>query len=425
MPGNDKKIRELTRRIRELELNDRFMGLLEKALDAVYVIDFSGNFIDANDTALIMLGYERHELPSLNFFELIREDQKAHAIGILGNPEKRTGFTEALEFRVRRRDGSHIWISTRARLIKENEIPVRLHGIAVDITDRKKREEELKNREENLILALEGAELGVWYWRVAEKVVSLERSWGTRFGMENGESMGQAEFLQRLHPSERPLVSGAFTLHLKGETDAVHVRHRLKGRDGTWFWLSTRGRVVEKQPDGRVLTVAGTFLDVTRQVRMEKALERRKAEVEEKVSRLEESQAALRALLTQREKDREELGENMTATLRHLVLPSLEKVTEQPLTPTQEKHLDAAMASLSEIISPFSRRLASPFINLTPMELKVAEFIRQGHTSKEMAAFLRLSKGTIDFHRNNIRKKLGLNNSGANLRTQLLSLTRG
>ncbi len=417
-------IDKLTRRIRELELNDRFMGLLEKALDAAYIIDLSGNFIDANDTALMMLGYQRHELAALNFFELIREDQKANAVGILGNPEKRTGFTEALEFRVRRKDGSHIWVSSRARLIKENDVPVRLHGIAVDITERKKREEELKNREENLTMALEGAELGVWYWRVDEKEVTLERGWGKRFGVESGESMHQKEFLERLHPSERPMVSGAFTLHLKGETDAVHVRHRLKGRDGTWLWMSTRGKAVEKTPDGHVLTIAGTFLDVTRQVRMEKALERRKAEVEEKVSRLEESQAALKALLTQREKDREELGENMTATLRHLVLPSLEKVAEQPLAPAQKKHLDAAMGSLADIVSPFTKRLASPFINLTPMELKVAELIRQGHTSKEMATMLHLSKGTIDFHRNNIRKKLGLNNSGANLRTQLLSLTR-
>lgn len=424
MPDAKTTIQTLTRRIRELELNDRFTGLLEKALDAAYIIDFSGNFIDANDTALLMLDYQRHELDSLNFFELIRDDQKANAMAILGNPEKRTGFTEALEFRIQRKDGSHIWISTRARLIKENDIPVRLHGIAVDITDRKKREEELKAREENLTMALEGAELGVWYWRLDEKAVTLERGWGKRFGVESGESMSQKEFLDRLHSSERSLVSGAFTAHLKGETDAVHVRHRLKGRDGTWLWMSTRGKAVEKHPDGHVLTVAGTFLDVTRQVRMEKALERRKAEIEEKVSRLEESQLALKAILTQREKDREELGENMTATLRHLVLPSLEKVAEQTLTPAQKNHLDAAMGSLSDIISPFTRRLASPFLNLTPMELKVAELIRQGHTSKEMAAMLNLSKGTIDFHRNNIRKKLGLNNSGANLRTQLLSLTR-
>ena len=424
MPHQTKTIEHLMRRIQELELNDRFTGLLEKALDAAYILDFSGNFIDANDTALIMLDCPRHELATLNFFDLISEDQKANAIDILGTPEKRTGFTEALEFRVLRKDGSHIWISTRARLIKENDIPVRLHGIAVDITDQKKRENELKNREENLIMALEGAELGVWYWRVEEKIVFLERGWGKQFGSKSGESMSQEEFLERLHPSERAHVFAAFTTHLKGETDAVHVRHRLKGQDGSWFWMSTRGKAVGKDANGHVVTVAGTFLEVTRQVRMEKALERRKAEVEEKVNRLEESQAALKALLTQREKDREELGENMTATLRHLVLPSLEKVTELPLATTQKKHLDAAMASLSDIISPFTRRLASPFLNLTPMELKVSELIRQGHTSKEMASMLHLSKGTIDFHRNNIRKKLGLNNSGANLRTQLLSLTR-
>jgi len=47
MPDKNATIRELTQRIHELELNDRFMGLLEKTINAVYIIDLSGNFIDA------------------------------------------------------------------------------------------------------------------------------------------------------------------------------------------------------------------------------------------------------------------------------------------------------------------------------------------------------------------------------------------
>ena len=416
-------IATLTRRIEELERGARFTGLLEQGPDAVYVIDVSGNFVDANDTALEMMGFSRSDIPHLNFFEMIRKDQKEKTLAILKDHDMRTNFSRALEYQVKCNDESLIWIQTRASLVKERNGELLLRGIAVDVTDRKKREEELKEREENLSMALEGAELGVWHWDTTQRVVTMEKGWGKQFSQESGESITQEIFLSRLHPNEMKMLSEAFKAHLCGETNAIHVRHRLKSLQGTWHWMSTRGKAVEFSSNGRVLKVAGTFLDITSQVRMEKALARHKAAVEEKMNRLEESQAALKAILGQREKDREEMGENMTATLSHLVLPALEKVGEATLSSGQRHHLEAAMTSLSEIVSPFTRRLTSPFFNLTPMELKVAEFIRQGHTSKEMALTLNLSKGTIDFHRNNIRKKLGLNKSGTNLRTQLLSLT--
>ena len=416
-------IATLTRRIEELERHSRFTGLLEEGPDAVYVIDLSGNFVDANDTALAMMGFSRDEIIHLNFFDMVRDDQKAATLSILADAETRASFSNALEYEVRCKDGSTIWIQTRASLVQEKDGPLLLRGIAVDITPRKRLEEELRKREENLTMALEGAELGIWRWDITSQKVTMERGWGEQFGPETGYSVTREDFLERLHPTERESVQEAINAHVRGETEAIHIRHRVMSRQGTWHWVSTRGKSVETAPCGTVTKVAGTFLEVTNQVKMEKALARRKAEVEEKMHRLDESQTALKTLLAQREKDREEMGENMTATLSHLVLPALEKVFESPLSNSQKRHLEAAMASLSEIVSPFTRRLTSPFLNLTPTELKVAEFIRQGLSSKEMAAALSLSKGTIDFHRSNIRKKLGLNKSGANLRTQLLSLS--
>ncbi len=64
-----------------------------------------------------------------------------------------------------------------------------------------------------------------------------------------------------------------------------------------------------------------------------------------------------------------------------------------------------------------------PCKSLTPQEIQIAELIRQGKRSKEIAALFGLSVGTVITHRNNIRKKLNLSSRDANLRSHLLSLT--
>ena len=74
------------------------------------------------------------------------------------------------------------------------------------------------------------------------------------------------------------------------------------------------------------------------------------------------------------------------------------------------------------IISPFSQRLSSKLLNLTPKELQVAGLIKEGRTSKEIAELLDVAPSTVALYRNRIRKKLTVTGKKVNLRTYLASL---
>ncbi len=108
--------------------------------------------------------------------------------------------------------------------------------------------------------------------------------------------------------------------------------------------------------------------------------------------------------------------------MRELILPYIEKMKMQNADSHHSTHLNIIKANINEIISPFLRNLSSKYPHLTPMEIQVINFIKEGRTSKEIALLTTTSTRTVECHRDNIRKKLKLKNRKANLRAYLQSL---
>ena len=141
-----------------------------------------------------------------------------------------------------------------------------------------------------------------------------------------------------------------------------------------------------------------------------------------KTAQLQELNAALKVLLAKRDEDRVELEEKMVSNARELVFPYLAKLHNGKLPDKEKAFMNIIESNLKDIMSPFARSLTGKYLGLTPTQIKVANLIKQGKTTKNIAELSNLSPRTIEFHRDNIRTKLGIKNKKVNLRTYLLSL---
>ena len=185
-----------------------------------------------------------------------------------------------------------------------------------------------------------------------------------------------------------------------------------------WFAL----RVVKLQTAAESLQVIVSHEDITPIMQAQVNLRKKEEELLQQKKMLEESNVALRVLLEHREKDRQSLEENVLANVRKLVVPYVEELIYRKLDDRSRNLVEIIQQRLEEIVSPFLNRLTSLNRMLTPKEIDVAALVREGRTSKEIAELLTISVSGVDFHRKQIRKKLGLTNEKSNLRSYLLSL---
>ncbi|MBW1744130.1 MAG: PAS domain S-box protein [Deltaproteobacteria bacterium] len=170
--------------------------------------------------------------------------------------------------------------------------------------------------------------------------------------------------------------------------------------------------------------IAEIFANALERRRAEEALEKSNEELKAQTQSLEQLNAALSVLLERREKDKEELEEKVVSNVKELVLPYLESLRKSQLDAKQATCVNIVESNLREIVSPFLRKLTSMYFGLTPKEIQIAGLIKQGKTTKEIAEFLCVSTSAVQFHRHNIRAKLGLKNQQANLGTYLMSLSQ-
>ena len=135
---------------------------------------------------------------------------------------------------------------------------------------------------------------------------------------------------------------------------------------------------------------------------------------------LQESNAALRAVMARIEEEKQEIYMNIQMSVDKILMPILLALSLE-LPPPQRKYIEMLRTNLEEITSPFISHLSNTALSLTPTEINICNMIRSGLQTKEIAQIRSVSPATISRHREHIRRKLKITNRGINLTTYLQS----
>lgn len=304
-----------------------------------------------------------------------------------------------------------------------------------DLTTYNEVVQQLQKSEERLHLALDISSDGVWDRNVVTGETVYGENWAKLLGYTLAELKEEKiKFTDLLHPDDREKTMALIEEHFRGETARYVAEFRLRTKGGGWRWILARGQVVERGENGEPHRFMGTHTDITKQKeaelrllasaeRLEELVENRTEELARKTENLEEVNVALTVLLRKRDHDKKELEEQMLSNVKILINPYLEKLKRSNLAERQLGYLNILEKNLNNIISPFLNRLSVKHLGYTPTELQVANMIKDGMTTKDIAEIMNLSPETVNNHRKHIRKKSGISNKKVNLRTALLSLT--
>ena len=139
------------------------------------------------------------------------------------------------------------------------------------------RTRQLHENEQELSRVIEGSDLGYWTWDLRSNDFRVSARWETMLGYQPGEMDVRTQNWPALvHPDDLARALASIRAHLAGETDRHEVELRMHHRAGGWRWVLTRGRVVDRAPDGTALTMSGTHADITE--RKQGELARRQSE---------------------------------------------------------------------------------------------------------------------------------------------------
>ncbi len=325
-----------------------------------------------------------------------------------------------------------------------------------ELAERKRTEATLRQSEQRYRLLLESSPDPIVLYDIEGRATYVNPAFEQTFGFSGNQVLG--ERIEFVPPKNWPETRNAIKSMLSGEKiQLFETRRRTKtGRELDVQLSSTLYYDHQGKPAGNIVTLRDVSAqkkaerelrkyhdhledlveertaelakinaqfeqEIEERKRAENALRRQGDKLKAQSDHLEEVNTALKVLLKQREDDKKELGENVLINVKELISPYIARLKKTRLSTHQRTLVNILESNLSNMISPFISKLSSKFFGLTPMEIRVANLVKEGQTNKEIAEILCLSKNTILFHRYNIRCKLSLKNRKINLRSHLLS----
>jgi len=228
-----------------------------------------------------MLGYDDDEVePHVSAWErLLHPDDRERAAQLSAALARGENTYEG-EFRLRHKEGHYVVVLSRGlplRRESDGQV-VRIVGTHFDLTERKRAEAALRESEERLKLAFEGAQEGVYDWNLETGAVVYSSHWKRMLGYDDDEIEPHVSAFERLlHPDDRERATRINIGVSRGDRP-YEMEFRLRHKDGHYVPILSRGYPVRREPGGPVVRIVGTHFDLTERKQAEEARERERSE---------------------------------------------------------------------------------------------------------------------------------------------------
>ncbi len=432
--------------------------LAENARDTIYRMSVQdGSYEYVSPSATTVFGYSPEEFYSVPKFirTIMHPDWWSYFEDQIGRLVK-GDMPTTYEYQIIHKSGEIRWINQRNTMVRDEAgKPLAIEGIVTDITPQKEMEEGLYRHRDHLeeIVLERSSEIvntnrrlrGEIEVRKKVEAALLEQTLRNKLILQTAMDgfliidmdgsileANRAASVITGYPRDELTSMKVRDLETQERSQEIHqlIRQIVRCGSGNFETQYRRkdGRTAYLEASTNFLALGGEkfffafFRDLTDRKYAEQKLKERGMELQKETLKLDELNSALRVLLRKRDEDKTEMGEKVLKNMKELILPYVERLEKSGLDKRQGAYLCILKSNLNDIISPFLRHLSARFLSLTPTEIQTVDLVRQGKTTKEIAELMHVSSKTVDFHRNHIRKKLGISNKKINLRSYLSSL---
>ncbi len=418
--ANEKLQQEITeRKLMERALRgscEKYRIFIESLPQVVFETDEEGEIKLVNHKAFETFGYTQEDIrKGLNVLQMITPEERERAKERIEGLLSGEGLHDGEYIRLRKEGDKIPLVVHLSPLVCDGKI-VGMRGIAADVTEIRKAQDALRESENKYRDLVENLNDTIYSADLQGMITYASPSIECLIEYNPAEVIGRS-FTEFIHSQDLPHIQKQFERIISDIIESSEYRMVTKFGKTRWVWSSSRAIY----RGDRVIGIQGVITDITERKQAEEALRKREEELVNKSRMLEEVNTTLRVLLKRREEDKEELEGKVSANIKELVTPYLEMLKKNQLDNKNTAYLAILESNLKNVISPFSQKLSSKYLTLTPKEIQVASLIREGRTSKEIAEVLNVATSSIDFHRHNIRNKFGLKDKKISLRSYLLS----
>ncbi|MDG6778404.1 PAS domain-containing protein [Thiomicrorhabdus sp. zzn3] len=244
-----------------------------------FVWDASQNWRvkSVSESIFPILGYASEDFESgdVDYASLIHPDDLAKVKQALSYAV-RTGKDEFSHeiYRVKGADNQYRYVYDHTKIIRnETGEVIEYHGYVADET-------KLTEQNIRLELVLSGTGLGLWDWNPQTHEVTFDERWAEMLGYKLSEIEPRVESWEsRVHPDDLPKCYEDLQAHMDGKTELYENVHRMMHKDGKWRYILDRGRIVERDLDGKPTRFSGTHTDITHIKEIQFQLERKNQEL--------------------------------------------------------------------------------------------------------------------------------------------------